>query len=189
HAYDGSDRLTTVIDALGRTTRYGWDARGLLLSATDPLERTTTFEYDLARRLVGKTDARGVLVSFTWDAVDRLTAVEPEDGPASRFAYDAAGRLVSMSDATGTTTFAHDLADRPVREERQLDGVALVHEYDAMGRRRRVRLEGAGQAAWAYDYDAEGRVTAVVDPARGRTTLVCDASAQLLQVGHPNGVL
>jgi len=52
-------RLTSVTDALDRTTRYAWDARGLLLSVTDPIGRTTTFRYDLARRLEAKTGRPG----------------------------------------------------------------------------------------------------------------------------------
>src|SRR5581483_6209316 len=108
--------------------------------------------YDLARRLVTKTDVRGVAVGFSWDVLDRLTAVEPADGPASRFSYDEAGRLATMRDATGTTTFAYDAGDRPVREERDAGAVTLVHGYDGMGRRRELRLErDRGEAAaWAF---------------------------------------
>lgn len=190
YGYDGSGRLTSVIDALGRTTRYTWDARGLLTSVTDPLGRATTFGYDLARRLVTRTDARGISVTFTWDNLDRLTAVEPADGPTSRFTYDQAGRLASMSDTTGTTTFTYDDGDRPIREERELGAVALVHAYDAMGRRRALRLERDGQeiATWAYDYDIDGRISEVTDPRGGSTTLSCDTAGHLADLAHPNGV-
>lgn len=190
YTYDRAGRLTSLTDALGRATRYGWDPRGLLTSVTDPLGRDSTFTYDLARRLVTRIDARGVPVTFTWDALDRLTAIEPADGPASRFTYDRAGRLASMSDATGTTVLTYDGADRPIREARDLGAVALVHNYDPMGRRRGLRLERDGEAiaTWTYDYDADGRVGAVTDPAGGRTALTCDAAGNLVQVSHPNGV-
>ena len=60
---------------------------------------------------------------------------------------------------------------RPIRERRDLDATTLLHHYDAMGRRRELRLERDGEDVgdWAYDYDGDGRISAVADPAGGRT--------------------
>jgi RHS repeat-associated protein len=59
-----------------------------------------------------------------------------------------------------------------------------------MGRRRGLHLERHGQeiAAWAFDYDADGRIAAVTDPTGGRTLLACDGTGNLVGLTHPNGV-
>ncbi|MGH7305446.1 MAG: hypothetical protein ACRELZ_19345, partial [Candidatus Rokuibacteriota bacterium] len=62
-----------MVDALGRTTRYTYDARGNVESITDPAQTTRSFLYD-----------------STFNLITRITTPLV---PATQFAYDAQGNL------------------------------------------------------------------------------------------------
>jgi YD repeat-containing protein len=188
--YDRSGRLVALTDAVGHTTRYAYEERGLLASVTDPLERETTFTYDACGRLASRTDPGGATVSFSYDPAGRLVGIEaPEVAPVS-WTWDRCGRLVSVTDGTGVTTFEYDEAGRPVAERHVPSGIELLHAYDALGRRRRIELHrgGAAVAAWRHDYDADGRIIRVLDPAGQEASLAYDPAGRLREVRHANGV-
>ena len=67
--YDGTLRLTSVVDAMGRSTTftYGLASYPLMVTAiTDPFGRATQFNYDTSLRLSSITDAAGVTSTYTY---------------------------------------------------------------------------------------------------------------------------
>ena len=76
-----TNELTTITDALGDTTVYGYDAGGNQITVTDALGHTTTTLYD---------------------ALDRATTMISATGGVTTITYDAAGRETSLTDPSAT---------------------------------------------------------------------------------------
>lgn len=235
HAYDADGRATTserhggverytlayagpsetrVTDALGRVTRYFFDAsrptRVLtrveghcacgtsraeswtydaelnVTSRTDALGRSAAYAYDAAGNLLSSTDALGHTSRFTYDGFGRmLTATDPLGG-VTRFDYDARGNLLGVTDAEGgVTSFAYDARGLPTAVTDPRGRVAARLTYDARGMPT-ARADALGNAS-TFAYDARGRLSGAAD-ALGRATLYeYDPAGRLLTVTRPDG--
>lgn len=73
--YDATAKLTTVTDAMGKTTNFTYNSGGLLTTVTDPFSRTALFQYDSNKNLTKVTDMGGYSTSFTYDSGSYLTGV------------------------------------------------------------------------------------------------------------------
>ena len=172
-AYDGLDRLTTVVENAGGAappanvaTRYGYDRRGLLTaitdanghtrgrgynaagwqtSQTDGLGRATTWGYDRAGNRVSVADPRPVTVTHTYDALGRLTGTTAPGLTPIAHTYDVGGRRTSLADETGTTTYGYDGLDRPTSIAHSATGT-VSHSWDAAGRRTGVATSAGAPA-------------------------------------------
>lgn len=188
--YDDRGNVVHESDALGKVTDRRFNADGLLLSETNPLGETTSYTYDAQRNLTSVTDPLGNAVSYTYDAQGRvLTRTDPR-GKITTNAYDAAGRLLSTTDPMGgvrtftydaqgnvltetdaegnTTTRTYD-ADGNMLSETDGAGAETTCTYDRNGRRlsrtaARTTSSGTETLTWAYEYDADGRLTKTTNP-------------------------
>jgi RHS repeat-associated protein len=207
YAYDALSRLTTVTDAQNGVTRYaydqngnrtsttnalgrGWtdsyDALNRRISSADPLGNTTTHTYDAAGTLTQTRKPDGTLIGYSYDRVYRRTGITPGGGPAISFAYDGAGRRTSMTDATGTTTFGYDQADRLTSVAAPVTGT-VGYSYDAAG--RRVSLTYPSGHVVTYAYTARGELASVSAVwAGGTTSYGYDAASRPRTESRPNTV-
>jgi RHS repeat-associated protein len=133
--YDALRRLTSVEDALGRITQFGWCDCGSLGSITDPLGTTTTwlrdiegrpttkifpdgsqitFAYEtMTSRLNSETDARNQTKLYNYYTDDNLRRIDYLNAvvgtPSASFTYDTNyNRLLTMTDGTGVTTYNYN---------------------------------------------------------------------------------
>jgi RHS repeat-associated protein len=117
--YDSSFRLTSVVDAMGRsmTFTYGLTAYPLLITQiTDPFGRTTQLTYDTSQRLASITDPIGITSSFTYSASDP-TFVSSMTTPYGTSNYNETPnpndtvetntRSLTMTDPLGYTDFLY----------------------------------------------------------------------------------
>ena len=108
-AFSYTEGQVAVADALGDTTTYSFDNRGLLVQVQNPLQSTVSFAYDTnlnsgadhRRRgpglhqhvrcpgqLLSSTDPLGDTVKYTYSATDdRLASVTDAKGNITRYAY------------------------------------------------------------------------------------------------------
>jgi RHS repeat-associated protein len=147
-----------------------YDAQGNRIARRDFNGRTTTHAYDLMNRLV-------------------RTTPDPAFGePDVRFTYTPTGRRASMTDASGTTSYAYDARDRLL--EKATPAGTLSYTYDAQGNVARIRSSNAGGVDTSYAWDSAGQLASVTDN-RGTpavTVVAYTPTGQPSTVRHPTGV-
>lgn len=188
YVYDADRRLTSVTDPTGHQTLFGYNPDGQITSRTDPNTNQTLFAYDIEGRLTTKTYPDTSTLTYVFEntssrlhtATDALSQVKTygytEDSRVSSLTYTGAAnptpnvsftydpyfaRVVSMSDGTGTTTYAYvpvgsDGALRKQTETTPLASGVISYAYDALGRLSSRTVQGQGAETFAYD--AIGRV-------------------------------
>jgi RHS repeat-associated protein len=148
-------------------------------------------------RLKKVTDAKGQETSYTYFLDDKVQQVSYTNAeiatPAVGFTYDTVdGRLATMTDGTGTTTYAyHPVATPPGLGAGQLASVdgplandTIAYGYDELGRVTSRTLNGA-TTTWAYD--ALGRLTTLTDPIGAFTYGYAGTTGRVTSLGYPNG--
>gem|GEM_PF-2437065 len=158
---------------------------------------TVQTAYDGNGNVTQRTDGNGVPTSYIYDAMNRLTGIDYPGGtgPEVTFTYDANGNKASMTDATGITTFSHDIYDRLTRVDYP-EGGFVVYGYDSVGNITEM-LYGNGKAVAAgkgytdilYTYDADNRIASVKNVfANTTTSYTYDDAGHPLRRTLPNGV-
>ncbi len=156
------------------------------VSVTDSLGRTTSFGYDTAGRLLSVTDARGNLIVGVLDQLGNVTSVTRTDLPdlggspqviSNSYAYDALNRCVSSSDNVGnTSTCAYDSLDRIVRETNP-NGNDSTYAYDLLD-----------NCVASTDYAGSSLASGGKPPRIVRTgSATYDTSSRCLTSTDPNG--
>ncbi|QKV67681.1 RHS repeat-associated core domain-containing protein [Streptomyces harbinensis] len=183
YSYNATGQLTTRRDANGNSTSYTYDEAGRQITITDPLGREQQFGYNADGHQVSVTNARGIVTDITVDARGLVTDISYSDEtPDVSYTYDWAGRQSSITDGTGTRFIGRDEAGR--LEVIGNSDFAFAYEYDAAGRITK-RMFPNGQAT-EYSYDADGRVTS--QSTRGETiTFEYDAASHLIRKTLPEG--
>ena len=187
--YDAAGLLVSQAFSDGSTAAYTYDAHRNLLTATSAAG-TESFTYDAADRLTSVTYPNGTSLTYAYDAGGQLTTKTDQTGYATHYAYDPAGQLLSMIDGTGAlvAAYAYDAAGNVSRVDLG-NGTATTYAYDAEGDTTSVTNlgpTGAVLSSFAYTYDANGRVTAMVTTA-GTTNYTYDVLGQLTGAALPGG--
>jgi RHS repeat-associated protein len=101
--YDGSGKLSTVANNLGRTLTLAYSGPHVS-TVTDDTGRSVAFTYDAANNLTSATDPLQFVTSFAYDGASRLTQIFYPSSPGSAFvtnSYDALGRISQQANAFG----------------------------------------------------------------------------------------
>ncbi len=162
--HDPAARTETIRDALGRVTRYAYDALGNVTSVTDPLGNTATFTYDADGRLTQETDPMGHAWIYGRDANGRATTLTTPDGGTFALGYDGNGQISAVTNPLGH------------REE---------WLYDRDGQLTAVKDPLGNTRSWTYD--ADGHLTAVTDALGNVTRYQYNSHGDRTQVVFPGG--
>ena len=145
YVYDDAGRLLRMVDALGRTTVYEYDAldrqtRAVAVgfdgqAGAGPATHTV---YDSAGRVVAAVDPLGRVMSYGYDDLNRKTReswADPDGmagalpAPSKTYEYDAVGNLVTETDVLGRATrYVYDDRNRLV--EQSMYAPAAVTQID-----------------------------------------------------------
>lgn len=208
-AYDEEGRPGVFTDALGRETRYRYDAQGginQIVAAANSAEArlmnsTVRFERDALHRINALIAPNGAVTGIHRDDFGRtVSVVSPDSGSASS-RYDAADRLVAGTDARGNRArYEYDGAGRIVKQEifeagtgSASDAPPLVTTWRYQGSHL-LAIDHPGQSE-AYAYDKRGRLasrTVQLQLADGRaarslTRFSYDELGQASAVSLPDG--
>jgi RHS repeat-associated protein len=171
--FDGAGRELAVTDALGSTTRLGYDPFDDVTTVTDPDAGETKLGYDADGNLVSFTDALGHKTSATYDPLDRLSGDTDALEKSDAYAYDGNGNLTSWTDRKGQVT---------------------TLGYDALNRRNFIGYGTTGKppvqiyaSTIGATYDKGNRLTEAVDSVGGTFKDSSDSFNELTDESGPNG--
>jgi RHS repeat-associated protein len=172
HGYDATDNLTSLTDPISVTTQFVRDGFGDVIQESSPDRGTSTYYYNEAGELTASIDGRGQRIDYSRDILGRVTQKVPAGRPSSEtiaYTWDTAGlsgsfgagRLSSVSDATGTISFAYD------------------HRGNLIDKRQTI---GGGTADLAFGYDLADRVTQITYPSGRIVQYAYDTKGRVSQV-------
>ena len=136
------------------------------------------------------TDAAGRDTRYAYNDRRELTGVEYPDGTRVQYRFDKFGRRTAMEDSSGTTSYQYDGLSRLARVD-QANGLWARFEYDWQGRISAVVTpadERAKEREWRveYRYDLLGQPVEIDSPV-GRFTWERDFAAGTITRRLPNG--
>ena len=196
----GSSGKVSATDAIGGTTDFFFDHRGLLVKREDPLDNpvhftfddqhnlleitgptglSTSYDYDTQGNLIRSTDALGNSTSFAYDGpYDRLTDLTDANGNTTQFGYDTHGNQTSITYAGFTQEqFDYDAVGNPIKWTNRRDH-AVDYAYDGLGRLTRKDYQDGSFVEYAYDN--HGNFISAIDPT-GTTTFDYEATTDRLE--------
>jgi RHS repeat-associated protein len=210
--YNGEGQPTAVENALGKTTKLGYEF-GNLTSATTPLGRTTKrfvnpagqvgsitapggertlYEYNPDNQLTKITDPLGATTSYEYDSDGDLISTTDPNKHQSSYAYDPMDLLESETDGLEHTTKAVYNEEGDIVELTDRNGKLSKFTYDGLDRLTEARFGVSGESAEStisYSYDAGDRLTKIVDSATGTYTPEYDELNRLKSLATPNGTI
>jgi YD repeat-containing protein len=196
YAYDGLNRLRTETQypswpstSPTLLTQSAYDGNGNRTSLLDPLGQTTTFSYDALNRLTGiaYSDPGTPDVTYGYDAHGNRTSMQDGTGTTS-YVYDELDRLLSVtSPATPsdkTVGYRYDLDGNRTRVIYP-DSTAVSSTFDKAS--RLASLLDWGNRTTAYQYFADGSLQQATLPNGTTAAYTYDNALRLKQVWHQQG--
>lgn len=173
YTYDALYRLKTLKDGKNNATVYNYDGAGNLSSVEMPGGEVTQYPlHDPSGRVLRRIDGNGVVTNYSYDDPENLlTDIQYPATPALNvhFGYDSFGRRDSMTDGTGSHTYAYGDLDELKSVTTSYTGVApqtVSYEYYPDGSRQGMTTPAGG---FSYFYDAAKRLKSLSNP-YGQTT-------------------
>jgi RHS repeat-associated protein len=182
YGYDIQGNLTSVTDPNGNVTTYVYDDFRRMQRQISPVSGVTTYAYDAAGNLLTTTDANGAVTTRTYDALGRVLSSSSTRSSATEtvsWTYDDAtpgnfgiGRLATMTDPTGSTTYAYDRRGLLRSEAKVIAGspYRTSYAYDANGNRSTMNYPNGIAAHYTFDF-----ADRPYSLANGSTTIVASA--------------
>jgi RHS repeat-associated protein len=200
YGYDESNRIVSVVDALGSETRVAYDHFGRRVRLEDTNLGAFDYAYDGESNLLSLTAPDGGTTRFGYDATGNLVRKTFPDGSQQTFEYGApggdphaVGRLVRVTDAAGTLTQSYDARGNVVEKRRDTTTrrrpgrtYVTAYAYDPMDRVIHVTYPDGFWVVYLYDAGS----LAVVGDSSGRVLLddvQRNAAGQRLTALYGNG--
>jgi RHS repeat-associated protein len=206
YTYDSSGNLESVTDPLHALTQFTYGPLSRLASFTDPNGNVTNYTHDGNGNLTSVTYAdgsgtintfdplgdpisyvnrNGQTTSLTYNSSGQVTKETFADGSQYDYSYDGHNNLLTATDATGTTTFTYDAADR-MTSVSYPSGQSLTFTYDAGG--RRIRMVDQSGYTVNYSYTPAGDLSQLTDGSNQPiVTYQYDAARRLQEQDNANG--
>jgi RHS repeat-associated protein len=188
--YDGSHRMTSIVDGRGGETTNEYDGSDRVVAQTDPAKRETTFQYAPFHTQI-TNEASGAVTDEWFNSNNQPLSVTRGFGTASAttdtFGYTSAGLLAKRTDGNGhTTTYGYNSAGDRISErdaegdetkwtynkahqvltETQPNGEATTITRNAAGDPEQVSRPAPGSKTQTVSYELgpHGEVETMTDP-------------------------
>ena len=165
------DQVSSVTDALGQTTTYGYDTQTGVLNWTQAPGETastrTNYTHDQLYRTT-KVQQSTAAVDYTYSK-DLLSAISTASGTDYSFTYGVFD-LTTAVKAGSRTLISHSYTnDQNRRLSRSVygNGDAVSYSYDSFGRTTAVTYGDTGSTV-SYTYDANSNLGQLTDGISGR---------------------
>lgn len=181
-------RVTSVVDPIGRTVKYVYDASWTYLTdVTDGRGGHTLFGYDATtHRMITMTDPNGHAVTTHYDPSGRADYQWDRNNQKTTFAYAVTDPACPVAGATGTKITSPPATDPlgTVSVDSYANGLLVCqthgfgspeaattqYGYDPVTLGRTMTKDPLGHVSGA-GYDSRGNLTSTIDPL-GRVTLL-----------------
>lgn len=204
YTYDAAGNRLTLKDANGNVSAWAYDALGRPLTLSYPNGNVEAYAYDRLGRLTAKTKPDSTVIGYTYNSAGKLQQITTPEGNVT-YTYSPAGLLLSESSPGGSISYTYDAFGRQVavtdhnlnrtvnyeynalgaRTRMVLDGVEVVYSYDRMLNLSSVQKTGEAVPA-IFSYDATGRRLGLQLPNGVNTTYAYDAAGRLTGVESKN---
>jgi RHS repeat-associated protein len=186
YSFDPLGRLEEVMDAKNSPVTISYDTLGRRILVSDPDLGNWTYDHDLAGNVSAQHDANGNTITFQYDALNRVVLKHFSNPAVADIssAYDdpavpfSKGRLTKLTDGTGSTSYFYDNLGRLVSKKQVVDAATFTTDraFDSATRRPTTLTypdpnNPTGRPQIAYQYDADGNLSAVADPTQIYATL------------------
>jgi RHS repeat-associated protein len=189
---NGIDRIVYVsYDNAGNITKIARQGKGGEVWELD-------YQYDLKNRIIHVEDCLGPVFRYEYDLNDRLEKEilpkgeqETERENSFQYSYDLYGNLLSKTNGAGIVLEENQyFEDGNISLKRTAEGNELTYQYGIHGLETEVytsRSRKEGKAAQSYRYDANGRMTGIVDGNQNHTGMDTDSWGRIRSVQNADG--
>jgi len=190
--------LQQLIDAMGRLTRWRHDVAGRVTAKEYADGSKIIYAYEpLSGKLSSITDEKMQVKTRRYHLDGALAGLaytnEEHATPDVTFTYETPyRRLQTMLDGLGTTGYTYHPvtpgtlgAGKLATIDTPLPNDTLAYIYDQLGRRSGYTINGVGESR---EYDALGRVSAVVNPLGRFPYTYHGATSRVNTVSYPTGL-
>nr|WP_269084156.1 DUF6531 domain-containing protein [Sorangium cellulosum] len=185
--FDVDGNLAQITDADGRTTTLRWGGFHVVTELVRPDGSKVRYRYDREQDLVRIVNEAGEEHRIQRDGEGRITGERTFDGREIRYRLDAQGRIERVERGSDKLDLEVDPLGRLVKRTTS-DGREDVFDYDPLGR---IERAASGDVECLYTYDRRGRVLTEVTR-RGAEVLAAfawtyDAMGRVTGVRGPGG--
>jgi RHS repeat-associated protein len=186
-SYNRNHQQTTVTDAAGLTTAYGYNALGLIQYLTNANGAVTTFTYDPNGYMLaidGPQAGTNDSVHFTYDAVGRMQTVTDTEGFTVAYAYDNLDRITQEAFPDGTyQQVVYDKLDPVAVRDRA--GHWTTNTFNAL--RQLVAVQDHLGRLSQFKWCACGSISSMTDPLGRTTSWEYDLQSRPIAKTYPDG--
>ncbi|MDM8539868.1 RHS repeat-associated core domain-containing protein [Desulfococcaceae bacterium HSG9] len=183
YGYDARGLLTWINNANGALTAFDYDGVGKMIRETDPLGNTWAYTYDGMGNRATRTDAEGALTRYDYYPDELLALIRYADGNQVSYAYDANHNRTKMEDWLGVTNWAYDPLNRLIGAEDPFSR-NLAYMYDAASNRTGLTYADGNQVN--YTYSPNNWMSGVSDPKDLPTQYTRDKVGNITHIANPN---
>jgi RHS repeat-associated protein len=195
----GGAKLSKLVDGNGNATTWEYDLQGRVTNevGANGAEYVQTYE-NTTNRLKSVLDPNGNVKTYSYNRDDTLAGItyQPAQGVAATpnvsFTYDPHyNRVATMTDGTGTTTYAYYPAGvLGAGKLQSVDGPlgndTIEYEYDELGRLTTRQIGGAANTE-TVQYDSLGRTTTLTNPLGAFSYGYDGVTGHPASITYPNG--
>ena len=183
--YGDDGEIVKQTNGNGQDTTYTYTPLGQLESVKDPLNQTTGYSYDAAGNLATVTDPENRISTYSYDPANRLTSISYSDATTHGvgYSYYADGQVKTMTDRTGTTSYAYN-ADHQLSGETNGAGQQMTYGYDLAGNTTSIGYPSGKTVTQTFDNDE--RLGSVTDWNGNQTTFGYDPNSNLTSITYPS---
>ena len=156
YGYNAIRQKIAETNALSNVTSYSYCDCGALEFVTDPLGHVTHFTHDNQGNQVGVVYPDGYSVTNQYNLLRQLTQRTDSSGAILNYIYNNQGLPTTISNAVGLVgDYAFDIDDR-ITNNLDINGVSVGMTYDNLGRLLTRRYPDGGVENYGYTQNVYG---------------------------------
>jgi RHS repeat-associated protein len=211
--YDGSHRMTELVDGRSGKTTIEYNSSNQVTSETDPMKRTTSFEYTAFHTTTTNHATGAVSVQYftsngmgtsmtkgygtssattetsRYNSADELLSVTDGNGHITQYGYDTHGNRTSMINPDkDETKWTYD-STHDVETETLPNGETTTYKRNSDGDPEVIERPAPGSTiqSTGYKYTSHGQVESMTDPLKRTWKYEYDTAGDKIAETDPEG--